>query len=151
MIEYRIAAKEHLDGILALYKQLNPNEKPIGIDEAGQIWETGRQRGITYFIALDGGRIVSSLNLAILPNLTRGGKSNGFIENVITDEEYRRKGIGKKLMEMAVKYGRENNCYKVVLLSSVKRKEAHIFYENCGFDGSSKRGYEIRFADTPDK
>jgi hypothetical protein len=29
--------------------------------------------------------------LAIIPNLTRDGKSNGFIENVITDEKYRKK------------------------------------------------------------
>jgi len=105
MIEYKIAGRERLSGILALYEQLN----------------------------------------AILPNLTRGGRSNAFIENVITDEAYRRRGIGKKLMEMAVQYGRENNCYKVVLLSNIKRKAAHLFYESCGFDGNSKRGFEIRF------
>ena len=82
--------------------------------------------------------------MALIPNLTRGGKSNGFIENVITDEEYRRRGIGKKLIKMAVEYGKENNCYKIVLLSGAKRKEAHLFYEACGFDGNSKRGFEKR-------
>ena len=145
MIEYSIARKDQLPGILALCKQLVPGEEPIGMDEADKIWEKSEQQGIKYFVASDGSRIVSSLYLAVIPNLTRGGKSNCFIENVITDEEYRKKGIGKKLMEMAIEYAKANNCYKAVLLSSMKRKEAHSFYESCGFDGDSKRGYEIRF------
>jgi len=84
-------------------------------------------------------------HLAIIPNLTRNGKSNGFIENVITDEKYRNKGIGKKVIEMAIEYGKQNNCYKIILQSSYKRKENHIFYEKCGFDGDSKKAFEIRF------
>jgi len=145
MLVYTAAQKVHLPGILALYKQLIPDEKPIGIDEANKLWDSGEQQGLAYFIAADGDRVVSTLNIIIIPNLTRGGRSNAFIENVITDEEYRRKGIGKKLIEMAVQYARDKNCHKVVLLSSMKRKEAHIFYESCGFDGNSKRGFEIRF------
>jgi GNAT superfamily N-acetyltransferase len=145
MIEYGIARKDQLPGILALYKQLVPDEEPIGIDEADKIWEKSERHGIKYFVAVDGNRIVSSLYLAIIPNLSRGGKSNGFIENVITGDEYRRRGIGKELIKMAVQYGKENNCYKVVLLSGMKRKESHLFYESCGFDGNSKRGFEIRF------
>jgi GNAT superfamily N-acetyltransferase len=85
------------------------------------------------------------VQLAIIPNLTRNGRSNGFIENVITDEKYRKKGIGKKIIEMAIKHGKQNNCYKIILQSSFKRKENHIFYEKCGFDGDSKRAFEIRF------
>ena len=144
MIEYGIARKEQLPGILALYKQLVPDDEPIDIDEANNIWEKSEGQGIKYFIAADGDRIVASLYIAVIPNLSRGGRSNGFIENIITDEEYRRRGIGKKLIKMAIEYGRENNCYKIVLLSSEKRKEAHLFYESCGFDGNSKRGFEIR-------
>jgi GNAT superfamily N-acetyltransferase len=82
--------------------------------------------------------------LEIIPNLTQNGKSIGFIENVITDKEYRRKGIGKKVMEMAIKYAKETNCYKVLLQSNNKQKDAHKFYENIGFDGNSKRAFEIR-------
>ena len=145
MLVYTAAQKVHLPGILALYKQLVPEDTPIGIDEANELWDKGERQGLKYFIAADGNRVVSALNIAIIPNLTRGGRSNAFIENVITDEKYRRKGIGKKLIEMAVQYARDNKAYKVVLLSSMKRKEAHLFYESCGFDGNSKRGFEIRF------
>jgi GNAT superfamily N-acetyltransferase len=145
LIEYGVARAEHLPGILSLYRQLVPDEEPLDINEAEKIFEQGGQQGVRYFVALDGGRVVASCYIAVIPNMTRGGKSNGFIENVITDEQYRKQGIGKKLIEAAVQYGKENNCYKIVLLSGAKRPEAHLFYERCGFDGNSKRGFELRF------
>jgi GNAT superfamily N-acetyltransferase len=147
IIEYSMARREHLAGILALNKQLAPGEEPVDINEAEKIWEKAERQGIRYFVATDGAEVAASLYIAIIPNLTRGGKSNGFIENVVTGEKYRRKGIGKTLIKMAVEHAEANNCYKVVLLSSVKRKEAHLFYKECGFDGDSKRGFEIRFQD----
>jgi GNAT superfamily N-acetyltransferase len=76
--------------------------------------------------------------------LTRGGKSIGFIENVITDIEYREKGIGKNIIKNAIKYTKEQNCYKILLQSGNKRTDAHGFYESMGFDGESKRAFEIR-------
>ena len=145
MIEYSIARKEHLPMILELYKQLIPEEIPIDIKTANEIWKKIENSGIKYFIAIENGIIISSCYLAIIPNLTRNGKSNGFIENVITDEKYRNKGIGKKVIEMAIEYGKQNNCYKIILQSSYKRKKNHIFYEKCGFDGDSKKAFEIRF------
>ena len=103
------------------------------------------KNNIKYFIAIHNNKIISSCYLAIIPNLTRNGRSNGFIENVITNENYRKKGIGKRIIEMAIEYGKQNNCYKIILQSSFKRKENHIFYEKCGFDGNSKKAFEIRF------
>ena len=145
MIKYCIAEKEHLIGILELYKQLIPEEESIDLNKANEIWEKIEKNDIKYFIAIYNGKIISSCYLAIIPNLTRNGRSNGFIENVITNENYRKKGIGKRLIEMAIEYGKQNNCYKIILQSSFKRKENHIFYEKCGFDGNSKRAFEIRF------
>jgi GNAT superfamily N-acetyltransferase len=145
MVKYCIAEKEHLPKILELYKQLLPEENPLNIDDANKIWEKIEKNGIKYFIAMDGEKIISSCYLAIIPNLTRGGKSNGFIENVITAEKYRRKGTGKNIVKKAIEYGKENNCYKIVLQSGIKRKGAHIFYEKCGFDGGAKKAFEIRF------
>jgi GNAT superfamily N-acetyltransferase len=145
MIEYAIAQKEHLPMILELYKQLNTEENPIDINVANDLWEKINQNNIKYFIAIENNKVISSCYLSIIPNLTRGGKSIGFIENVITDKMYRQKGIGKALINMAIKHGKENNCYKIILQSGFTRKENHLFYEKCGFDGDSKRAFELRF------
>ena len=144
MIEYGILTDNELSSLLELYQQLNPGDF---IDEitAKNIWKDIKNQNIKYFVAKENGKIISSCYICVIPNLTRGGKSIGFIENVITDVEYRRKGIGKTVMENAIKYAKEQNCYKVILQSGNKRSDAHPFYEKTGFDGTSKKAFEIRF------
>ena len=145
MIEYGIAEKIHLEQILELYKQLKPGDDIIKIEEANKIWSKIEQNNIKYFIAKDGERIIASLYICIIPNLTKNGKSIGFIENVVTDEKYRRQGIGKKIMENAMIYAEQNNCYKVLLQSGNQRTEAHEFYDALGFDKVSKSSFEKNF------
>lgn len=147
-IVYRTASKEDLPGILSLYRQLNPNDILPELSTAEEIWKTIETNdGFGYFIAEENGQIISCCNCAIIPNLSRLGKSFAVIENVITDAAYRRRGIGSQIMTHAVQFAKRNNCYKVILLSSSKRTEAHEFYRSIGFNGESKKGFEIRFND----
>jgi len=145
MVEYGILAENELSSLLELYKQLNPQENIIDEFSAKNIWKNIENQKIKYFVARENEKIIASCNICIIPNLTRGGKSIGFIENVITDTEYRGKGIGKNIVENAIKYAKEQNCYKVILQSGNKRTDAHGFYESLGFDGDSKRAFEKRF------
>jgi GNAT superfamily N-acetyltransferase len=145
-MEFRIAGRKDLPRILELYRQLNPDDVPISAEKANKVWDKVEGGdSFLYFIALDEARIVASCNIAIVPNLTRGGRPYAIIENVITDGEYRRRGLGEKVLRMAIHYARAVDCYKVSLMSSNKRVEAHAFYEAIGFDGDSKKGFEIRF------
>jgi ribosomal protein S18 acetylase RimI-like enzyme len=142
----RIATINDLPKILDLYKELNPEEEQLNLATAESIWKNSEAKNtVTYLIALENNDVVGSCNIAFIDNLTRSGRPYGIIENVITSANHRRKGIGKKLMEKAVEIAKEKNCYKVILLSSAKRTEAHKFYESIGFDGKSKKGFELRF------
>ena len=144
MVEYGILVESELSSLLELYKQLNVDDV-IDENTTKSIWENIIKQDIKYFVAKENGKIMASCYICIIPNLTRGGKSIGFIENVITDVKYRRKGIGKTVMENAIKYAKEQNCYKVLLQSGKKRTDAHPFYESIGFDGESKKAFELRF------
>ena len=144
MIEYGILAEDELMSLLELYKQLNPSDDVINECAAKNIWKDISGQNIRYFVAKANGKIIASCYICIIPNLTRGGRSIGFIENVITDEAHRQKGIGKQVMQNAVNYAREQNCYKVLLQSGSKRTEAHGFYISLGFDGESKKAFEMR-------
>jgi GNAT superfamily N-acetyltransferase len=145
-MDYRTAQRDDLPGILALYRQLNPEEEILDLGKACLIWDLTEKSNTThYFVAVDNSKVISTCNITLVPNLTRQGRSFAIIENVITDPGYRRQGIGKRVIESAVRYAKENNCYKVVLLSSAKRTESHKFYESIGFNGDSKKGFEIRF------
>ncbi|MCL2115434.1 MAG: GNAT family N-acetyltransferase [Methanobrevibacter sp.] len=144
---FEVGNRKDLNGIVELNKQLDENNnslKTFNLDIRNKIWDKIENNNIKYFLAKDNGNIIGSCYICIIPNLSRNGKSIGFIENVIIDNNYRRKGIGKKLMEMAINYGKENNCYKIVLQSGIKRTEAHKFYENIGFNGKSKKAFDLR-------
>jgi GNAT superfamily N-acetyltransferase len=146
MIEYSILTESEIASLLELYKQLHsPNEITTDEIASKNVWKEIKKYNIKYYIAKDNGKIIGSCYICIIHNLTRGGRSIGFIENVITDKEYRRRGIGKRLVEKAVEYAKEQNCYKVILQSGSKRTDAHKFYESTGFDGEAKKAFEIRF------
>ena len=144
-ITYRKAEKADLPKILELYKELQPQDPPINPKAAASVWGKSENSGITYFVAEKEGEIAASLYIAIIPNITRQCSPIGFIENVITAARFRRMGIGGELLKTAVEYAKSRGCYKVMLQSGNKRTEAHSFYESVGFDGSSKRAFELRF------
>lgn len=54
------------------------------------------------------------------------------IEDFITKEECRSKGIGSTLFKSIVSHARENQCKQLRLVSGVKREEAHKFYLKMG-------------------
>ena len=145
MFEYCELTKNELPLLLELYRQLNPNDDIINDMDLKIIWDKIINKNIKYFIAKDNRRVIASCYICIIPNLTRNGKSIGFIQNIITDKEYRKKGIGKNIVENAIEYAKTQNCYKVVLQSGNKRTDAHKFYESLGFNGESKKAFEIRF------
>lgn len=64
------------------------------------------------------GKIVSSCVCVIIPNLTHGQQPYVFIENVMTDEAYRKKGLETKRLhyakEIAVKKSVLRLCCKLV-------------------------------------
>jgi len=141
----RTATKDDIPQLLELYRELQPDDPPIDENAAATVWDEALNSGVVYFVAECNGSIAASCCIAIIPNMTRQCSPIGYIENVITAAEYRRCGVGRQLLETAVDYAKTLGCYKVVLQSSIKRTQAHEFYESIGFDGDSKRAFEIRF------
>ncbi len=62
------------------------------------------------------------------------------MDNVVIDENYRSKGIGKLLCDWCINKAKETNCKKVMLDAYLENEKAHAFYEREGF---SKRGYHF--------
>jgi len=144
-MEHRIARQEDLPGLLELYRQLTPDDPPLDPKRARAIWERIEANDdLQYFVAVDGQEVASSCNISIVPNLTRDGASWAIIENVVTDQAYRRQGVGKQLMEMAIEFAKSRGCYKVCLLSNSTRAGAHKFYEDLGFSGTAKIGFHLK-------
>lgn len=56
------------------------------------------------------------------------------INGLVTDENYRGKGVGKLLIGKVKQWAKEKNIDKLSLRCNVKRTEAHLFYEHLGFN-----------------
>ncbi|MBM2812930.1 MAG: GCN5-related N-acetyltransferase, partial [Chloroflexi bacterium] len=92
----------------------------------------------------EGGNVVGTVTLYVLPALSHDGRPFAIVENVVVDESVRRKGMGRRLMEHAERVARERGCYKVSFTSNARRTDAHAFYERLGFS-PSHRGYSKYF------
>lgn len=141
--------EKDLESLIKLYEQLDDANGNFTAEDARKIWKTEIEgnKKIKYFGAVENGKVISTCYCLIIPNLTRLGSSIAFVENVVTDSKYRGQGLGRKVMEMAIEFARENNCYKVILQSASFRKEAHQFYKNLGFDGESKKAFIMKLKD----
>ena len=143
-MEYVMGKKDDLEGILKLLEQLIDNRGPtINFNYAIKIWNYVETNNIKYMLAKENNDIIGLCYLCVFPNLTHNGKSLGYIGHLIVDKNYRQKGIGKKLMQKAIEYSKKSNCYKVIIQSGIEREGAHKFYEKLGFDGKSKKAYEL--------
>ena len=87
------------------------------------------------------GRVVSSVTLVIVENLTNNLRPYALIENVVTHADFRGRGYAGALMEQAKQTAKENGCYKVMLLTGSKKDSTLRFYENCGFNRNDKTGF----------
>ena len=148
-MEIRELNENDLDSLIQLYEQLDGKNAGFGVEEARTIWknEIEENPNIKYFGAVENEKVVSTCFCAIIPNLTRLGGAICFVENVVTDKDFRKQGLGKKVMDKAIEFAHEKNCYKVILESGAWRTEAHQFYRNLGFDDTAKKSFLLKLKD----
>ncbi|MEW2547123.1 GNAT family N-acetyltransferase [Streptomyces sp. NPDC047002] len=87
-------------------------------------------------VAVRGGRVVGTLQLSILPGLSRQGATRSIIEGVRVHADERGSGLGTRFITWAVDESRRQGCQLVQLTSDASRKDAHRFYERLGFTAS---------------
>ncbi|MCX5154028.1 GNAT family N-acetyltransferase [Streptomyces sp. NBC_00291] len=87
-------------------------------------------------VAVREDRVVGTLQLTIVPGLSRKGASRSIIEGVRVHADERGSGLGTRFIEWAIEQSRLENCQLVQLTSDVTRVDAHRFYERLGFTAS---------------
>ncbi|MGW3653166.1 GNAT family N-acetyltransferase [Streptomyces sp. NPDC000878] len=87
-------------------------------------------------VAVREGHVVGTLQLTIVPGLSRKGATRSIIEGVRVHAAERGSGLGTQLIEWAIDTSRRENCQLVQLTSDITRTEAHRFYERLGFTPS---------------
>ncbi|WP_328442400.1 GNAT family N-acetyltransferase [Streptomyces sp. NBC_00444] len=87
-------------------------------------------------VAVRESRIVGTLQLTIIPGLSRKGATRSIIEAVRIHADERGSGLGTQLIEWAVDESRRQDCQLAQLTSDASRTDAHRFYERLGFEAS---------------
>lgn len=79
------------------------------------------------------GRVVASVQMAIIESLTHNVRPFAIIENVVTHMDYRNKGYASALLERASEIAREHRCYKISLETGSNKESTLNFYRSNGF------------------
>ncbi len=134
--------EKDLAGLLTLYMQLHDNPFPAITSELEQLWKDILKDGNHHIIvAEEGGKIVSSCVCVIIPNLTHSQRPYAFIENVITDEACRGRGLATQCLAYAKQIAAENHCYKMMLLTGSRQESTLQFYRNAGYNSEDKTAF----------
>ena len=141
----RLAAPGDLDGMLDLYHHLNPDDPRPSPAAAEAAWSALLASKLTsIFVAEAAGRPVSSCTLVIVPNLTRGARPYGLIENVVTHAAHRQRGLGQAVLKAAMDAAWAADCYKVMLATGSCEEATLRFYESAGFTRGGKTFFQAR-------
>jgi GNAT superfamily N-acetyltransferase len=133
-----------LPELLRLYAFLHP-EDPVVDPNAGavqRLWEQITADGnLRYYGAEAETQIVATCTLTLIPNLTRGLRPYGLIENVVTDLGFRKRGFATEVLRYALDDAWQAGCYKVMLETGSKNEGILRFYEKVGFRRGVKTGF----------
>ncbi len=136
------AEENDLDELLLLYTQLHDNPIPEKSDYLLDLWQNIMKDPNHHIVVCKkDGRIISSCVIMIIRNLTHSQCPYALIENVITDELHRKKGLASACLDYAKKIAQKENCYKIMLMTGSKLESTMRFYEKLGYNRHDKTAF----------
>jgi GNAT superfamily N-acetyltransferase len=141
----RLAVAADLDALLALFAASDVSRSAEPRARAEQIWaEMLAREGVFVFVSDADSRIVSTCMLITTPNLLRGGRQFGIVENVATHPDFPGRGHGRAVIAAALAEAWKQDCYQVLMQSGRADPRVHRFYEACGFVPGLRTAYCAR-------
>jgi len=148
----RLARLDDLPSLIALFEVSEVSAVAQPRKRAEGIWQrTLAQPGVNVFVSDNQNRIAATCMLIVAPNLLRGGRNHGFLENVVTHPELRGRGHGKAVIHAALDYAWMEDCHHVLMQSGRADPRVHRFYEGLGFQPGLRIGYVAMRPTTPGK
>ena len=138
----REIVKEDFNELMELYTQLGDNPIPEKTPKIMELWNRiMKDKEHHIIIAEKDGKIVSSCVCVIIPNFTHNQRPYAYIENVVTDKQYRKKGLATDCLNYAKEIAIKEKCYKLMLLTGSKKESTLKFYEKAGYNQKDKTAF----------
>jgi GNAT superfamily N-acetyltransferase len=110
-------------------------------DEAGvrqRMVRLSRSDADRLFVAEDHDRVLGFAGLHVSPSLEYDGDA-GKVSAIVVDENARRRGIGRALMDAVETEARSRGCVLLFLTTAERRADAHEFYRRLGLEETGRR------------
>ena len=78
------------------------------------------------------GKVVGMVSLLYSISTALGGKV-AILEDMVIDKDFRRKGLGKELLQEAIDFAQKHGCLRLTLLTDFDNEAAIRFYQSAGF------------------
>ncbi|MBA9086203.1 putative N-acetyltransferase YhbS [Fontibacillus solani] len=93
-----------------------------------------------YYVAVAeaGSRVIGTAMGIICYDLVGDSGTFMLVENVVVAPDYQGHGVGKALMNSIERFGLDNQCKYVILVSESKREGSHEFYNAVGYTTDQK-------------
>ena len=125
-----IQCNDYYKNYLSLIEQLTIVEKEKINYEQFKIFVESLSNNHIIIVIEDNNKIIGSGTLLIENKVIHNMGSVGHIEDIIIHNNYRKLGLGKKIIDELVNISIKANCYKTILDCSEKNSN---FYEKSGF------------------
>ena len=145
MLKIREVTLNDVEDLQELYLEhltQNPPQNPLDISKWTELLDKLIADPDYYLLVSElDGKVVASITLIVIRNLTHNLRPYALIENVVTHSDYRNKGLASALMNQASEIAQNSNCYKIMLMTGSKQESTLRFYENCGFNRYKKTAF----------
>jgi len=141
-VKIREALVDDVEGLQELYlKHLTkypPQEPQLKKDWITLLEKLKENKDYHLIVGIEEGKVVSSVTLVIIRNLTHNLRPYSVMENVVTHSDYRKRGYASELIEYGSNIAKRENCYKIMLMTGSKRESTLNFYRENGFSVGEK-------------
>lgn len=138
IIRLKKTDKQSLKELNNLFTKLSPDKSQMS---PAYFKKLIANKSVFLAVIYDGKEIVG---MGTLISTMSVANTFGLIEDVIIDEKYQGKGLGRSLMEFLIKEGKRQKLSTLKLTSKKDRIAANILYKKLGFNLKKTNVYRMR-------
>lgn len=133
----RKAQNKDADDLKTLYFEYLTHFPPKE-EQDMQLWKQlldkfEKDENMHLLVVEEDGKVVSSVQMAIIESLTHNVSPFAVVENVVTHIDYRNRGYASALLKRASEIAKARKCYKIFLETGSNKESILNFYRNNGF------------------
>lgn len=139
MRNIRRATKDDAEAIANLYRELN-TLSPVSVSPE-RIDAIANSENTYLLVCDDAGEIIATALVCLCQDVMFDNQPFALVENVAVRTDYKRKSVGKNIMDYIEAFCLEQDCSKIMLQTSSGNRNARDFYTAMGYNPDAKIGF----------